>query len=246
MTINLTIPTTWNDLTENQLKRLAELFHSQKTRIQDVLVFFTLLNIKWWQFSKSFKAAKVLKNVGLSELKKHYNFIYKKQERTKFISCFKIKNKQLFAPNERITNLTVDEFAHAEDLYLGWHKTKDIEYLQYLTAVLYREKDEKGKRLLFDKTELEDRAKALSKTDKNILLATALTYQGCREYLYTQFPKVFPVNNKSKATPKSSGFGKLILHLSGEKFGSHNETKTTNVYTFLSEFEEQLKKEPNA
>ena len=246
MTINLTIPTTWNDLSDNQLKRLAGVFHSKKNKIQDVLVFFTLLNIKWWQFRKAYKASIVLKNVGISELKKHYNFIYKKQERTKFISCFKIKNKQLFAPNERITNLTVDEFAHAEDLYLGWHKTKDIEYLQYLTAVLYREKDTKGKRLVFDKTELEERAKALRKTDKNIFLATALTYQGCREYLYTQFPKVFPVNNKKQQAPNSSGFGKLILHLSGAKFGAHNETKNTNVYTFLSEFEEQLKNQPNA
>ena len=246
MTININIPTNWNDLTERQLKKLASIFHAKKNAIQDVLVFFTLLNIRWWQFFKAYKAGKVLKNVPISELKTHYSFIYEKQERTKFIKSIRTKNKQLFAPNERITNLNVDEFAHAEDLYLGWHKTKDIEYLQYLTAVLYREKDEKGKRLLFDKTELEERAKALSKINKPILLATAITYQGCREYLYTQFPVVFPKTTKKQKTPNSSGFGKLILHLSGAKFGSHNETKTTNVYTFLSEFEEQLKKEPNA
>lgn len=246
MTININIPTTWNDLSDRQLKKLASIFHSEKSKIQDVLVFFTLLNLRWWQFRKAFKVSKILKNVGLSELKTHYSFLYEKQERTKFIGSVKIKNKQLFAPNERITNLNVDEFAHAEDLFLGWHKTKNIEYLQYLTAVLYREKDENQKRLLFDKTELEERAKALSKTDKKILLATAITYQGCREYLYTQFPVVFPKTNKKQKPPNSSGFGKLILHLSGAKFGSHNETKTTNVYTFLSEFEEQLKTAPNA
>ncbi|MFL0067856.1 hypothetical protein V2605_03910 [Tenacibaculum maritimum] len=246
MTININIPTNWNNLTERQLKKLASIFHSEKNKIQDVLVLFILLNIRWWQFKKIFNVSKVLRNVGISELKKNYVFLYEKQERTKFINSIKVKGKRLFSPNERITNLNVDEFAHAEDLYLGWHKTKDIEYLQYLTAVLYREKDEKGKRLLFDKTELEERAKALSKINKPILLATAITYQGCREYLYTQFPVVFPKTTKKQKTPNSSGFGKLILHLSGAKFGSHNETKRTNVYTFLSEFEEQLKKEPNA
>lgn len=246
MTININIPTTWNDLTERQLKKLASIFHAKKNKIQDILVFFTLLNVRWWQFRKAYKLSIVLKSVGLSELKKNYTFIYEKQERTKFIKSIKVKGKRLFAPNERITNLNVDEFAHAEDLYLGWHKTKDIEYLHYLAAVLYREKNEKGKRLLFDKTELESRAKALSKINKPILLATAITYQGCREYLYTQFPVVFPKTTKKQKTPNSSGFGKLILHLSGAKFGSHNETKRTNVYTFLSEFEEQLKKEPNA
>ena len=246
MTINITIPTSWNDLTDRQLKKLAGIFHSKKNTIQDVLVLFTLLNVRWWQFRKTFKVGRILKNVGLTELKKHYSFLYEKQERTKFITSFKVKDKLLFSPNERITNLTVDEFAHAEDLFLGWHKTKDIEYLQYLTAVLYRELTGYSKRTPFDKTELEERATALSKTDKTIFLATAMTYQGCREYLYTQFPKVFPKTTKKQNTPKSSGFGKLILHESGKKFGTHNETKSTNVYTFLSEFEEQLKKEPNA
>ncbi len=246
MTININIPTSWNDLTDRQLKKLAGIFHSQKNTIQDVLVLFTLLNVRWWQLKKVFNVSKLLKNVGLSELKTFYSFIYEKQERTKFITSIKLKNKLLFGPSERITNLNVDEFAHAEDLYLGWHKTKDIEYLQYLTAVLYREKNNQGKRVLFDKTELEVRAKALSKTNKKIFLATSLTYQGCREYLYTQFPVVFPKTTKKQKTPNSSGFGKLILHLSGAKFGSHSETKTTNVYTFLSEFEEQLKKQPNA
>ena len=246
MTININIPANWNDLTEGQLKKLAGIFHSEKNKIQDILTLFILLNIRWWQFRKAYKIGIVLKNVGISELKTHYSFLYQKQERTKFINTIKVKGNRLFSPNERITNLNVEEFAHAEDLYLGWHKTKDIEYLHYLTAVLYREKNEKGNRLLFDKTELEARATALSKTDKKLLLATAITYQGCREYLYTQFPTVFPKSTKKQKTPNTSGFGKLILHLSGAKFGSHNETKTTNVYTFLSEFEEQLKTAPNA
>ena len=59
-----------------------------------------------------------------------------------------------------------------------------------------------------------------------------------------QFPSVFPKPKIRGKIPKNSGFGKLVLHLSGGKFGTHNETKSTNVYTFLSEFEEQLKKNP--
>ncbi|WP_233898359.1 hypothetical protein [Tenacibaculum piscium] len=243
-TIN--IPTSWNELSDYQLKKIASIMYLNQSKLTEVRIFFTLLNIRWWNFLKKKTARIVLRNVSLSELKKHYSFIYENQKRTNFIKSFKAKNKTFYAPGDRINNLTVDEFSHAEDLYLGWMRTQNIEFLHYLTAVLYRVKDKGGKRIFFDKTTLDADVKHISKIDKNIFYAILVTYQGCREHLYSQFPIVFPKSTtKNPKMPNSSGFGKLALHLSGKKFGTHQETISTNIYVFLSEFEEQLKAQPN-
>ena len=247
MTINLKIPTSWNDLNIRQLKKIAGYFHSDLSGVLfDSKLFLVLLNVRWWQFLKQWKALKTIKNVGFSSLKEHYNWLHSSINLTTFIPSIKTKSKKLHAPADRIYNLSVNEFSHADDLYLGWFKTQDFEYLHYLAAVLYRELDKNGKRVPFDKTELDDRAKHLSKLDKQTLLAISLSYQGSRSYMIAQFPIVFPKPKGKAKTPKNSGFGKLVLHLSGGKFGTHNETKNTNVYTFLSEFEEQIIKKPYA
>ena len=78
MTINFNIPKNWNELTDRQLKKLASIFHSKNNKLQDVLIFLTLLNQRWWQLRKSYKASIILKNVGISELKTHYSFLYEK------------------------------------------------------------------------------------------------------------------------------------------------------------------------
>ena len=247
MTINLKIPESWNDLNAWQLKKIAAYSHSNLSGdIFDYKVFLVLLNIRWWQFRKKWKAQKTIRNAGFSSLKEHYTWLQSDLNLTTFIPKIKVKSINWHAPSDRINNLTIDEFSHAEDLYLGWFNSKDIEYLQYLAAVLYREKDAKKKRIIFDKTELNSRAKSLANLHPQTLLAILLSYQGSRAYVFSQFPTVFPKPKGKSKPPKTSGFGKLVLHFSGGKFGTHNETKTTNLYTFLSEFENQLKNKPYA
>ena len=247
MRLNLKIPESWNELTVWQLKKIAHMVHSENHGILfDYKVFLVLLKVRWWAFFKKWKLNKVLKETPLSVLKTHYNWFYDSLELTVFIPTLKATSQLWHAPADRLTNITMDEFSHAEDLYLGWSDSKDFEYLRYLAAVLYRENDDNGKRVKFDKTELDKRTKQIKKINQKNLLAIVLSYQGSRGYLFAQYPTVFPKTKQAVKAPKTSGFGKLVLHFSGGKFGTYNETKNTNVYTFLSEFEEQLKKKPNA
>ncbi|MBS9773802.1 MAG: hypothetical protein KGV59_01415 [Tenacibaculum sp.] len=251
--INLNIPKEWNDLSELQLRQLALLFNSEKRGLFfDYRVLFILMDIRPWQFWKYRKLYKVIRNVKFSDLKEHYEWVYNEVGLTKFpysIINYQlpiINTKKILPPADRLTNITIDEFAHCDDLFLGWHKTKDKEYLQYLCAVLYRKTDKQGKRITFDKHDLARRANAFKNVSLKKLLVVAMAYQGCKTYITKQYPRVFPkahptpTKERGQKLPNSSGFGKLILQLAGGKFGTYEETKRTNVYTFLSELSEQL------
>lgn len=244
--IYLKIPESWNSLSKAQLTKIAYLSHFKTNNaLYDFKIFKALLNIKWWQLKKHRNAKIVFKQVPITTLKNNYNWFYNSVNLTSFIPSIKVKNKTLYAPGNRINNLTIDEFSHADDLHAGWLKTKDFNYLIFLAAILYREQDSKTKkRVVFDKNELENRAKKLNKIHKKTLLAILLSYEGCVNHMTAQFPLIFKKSETKKA--QSNGFGKLVLHLSGGKFGTHNETKNTNIYIFLSEFEEQLKQKPYA
>ncbi len=206
----------------------------------DEKLLHILMDIRWWSIRKYRKLSRVLRNVRLSDLKESYSWAYDDIGLTSFP---KISN--LESPADRLTNFTVDEFAHADDLFLGWLKTKDIEYLKYLYSVLYTEVDTNGKRKEVDK-ELLDKLADKVKISRTSLMVVALVYQGCRSYIFNRFKIVFPKQkNPTKKIPQSSGFGKLVLHLSGQKFGTYNETRRTNIYTFLEELTEQFKQNKN-
>ncbi len=245
MAIQLSIPQKWNDLNPRQIKKLAWLFGTEKSPKKiDLLIFFILVDMRWWQLRKYRKVHKIIKLVGITELKEHYTWIYEKTDLTTFIPIKKIKGKRMHPPADRISNLIIDEFAHADDLAIGFHNTKDLEYLHYLAAVLYRELGPDKKRVPFCKEELDQRAKWFKKLSPKTLLAIYLCYQGNRDNLVNMHPIVFPKPKNPenvKRKVRSSGLGKLILSFSGGKFGTYNETKNTNAYTFFNEFEEQLK-----
>lgn len=243
----IVIPESWNDLTPSQLRKVASLQHSNlKGVFFDYRVLIILLNVRWFQFLKQFKVIHIINNIAFSDLKKEYSWYYEKVGLTTFIPSLNLKREKFYSPSDRINNLTIDEFAHADDLYIGWLNFNKIEYLQMLAAVLYRENDEKGKRTNFDKQELTDRTKLFKKVDRKTLLAISLSYQGSRFHITHKFKYVFPKNkNKNVAfkLPKRSDFGKVIMHISGGKFGNYKDTKHTNVYTFLAEYDELLRLE---
>ena len=247
MKINLNITQSWNELSQWQIRSLSQLLYSEvKGIVFDYRVLKILSNVRWWKLRTRWKIEKIIHHSTLDYLKESFAWFYSDLELTTFIPFVKTTfGKKLIAPADRIHNLTIDEFAHADDCFMGFHSSKKIYYLYYLAAVLYRENDENGKRKPFIKDELESRAEYCKKLDLKTLFSIFLCYNGSREYLTSQFKHVFPKpkgEKKSKKAPSSSGFGKIILSLSGAKFGNYNDTKNTNVYTFLSDFNEQLSK----
>ena len=248
MTININIPASWNECNTWQLRKLAHLLYSGVKGIRfDYQVLLILMQLKWYHFRKLWKLKMLLQSTTFPHLKETYNWLYQETNLTQFAPKQINSNGVVFhAPANRLSNISVDEFAHADDLFVLWHNSKNIESLHYLAAVLYAEHDHTGKRIDFDKNLLDRKAKYFQKVKPSELMAISLAYVGCRNHIAPMFPHVFPKRKSAEAPAKksklqSSQFGKVALHIAGGKFGSYNETKATNLYTFLHEYNELLK-----
>lgn len=239
LNVRIKLPKSWNDLSTKQLEKIAFLFFSTKPSFAfDLKIFIILANVRWWQVFKEIKISYILSQVPVSELKKLYSFIYKENNRTIF-PRLKILNKKLYAPMDRIINLSAEEFAVADDLHIKYRTTKNLEYLKYLCAVLYALS---VPRPVFDKISLSSMVKQFDKITVPQMLAIEIAYFGSKIYIEKRYPKVFPKQKQSfSKASKNYGFGKVVLQMAGQKFGSHEETKKTNIYTFLEQFEEDLK-----
>lgn len=243
--VKITLPKSWNELTNRQLERLALLFSTTQPSAKfDIAVLFILLDIKWWQYIEKAKIRIVLWNVPMSEIRKNYDFIYTKNDRTSFLPFLKSKTKYLkpttyFPPQDRIVNLTCDEFAVADDLHIKWRETKNPEYLHYLAAVLYTKTK---KRPDFDKNELHEKAKLFSKIPIEKLLAIEITYFGCKNNIVKRFPKAFPKANPESSGTKNKkyGFGKVILSMAKGDLSKLETIKKVNIFAFLEQFEDDL------
>jgi hypothetical protein len=239
-TISILLPKKWDDLTSSQLVNLCGLISKEIGQKKfDIGVFKILMDFKWWHFSKRSAYFEVLRNVPVSELKRHFNFIYGNNTRTIFPEIT-IPGMKVFPPLDRISNLSANEFSVADDFHIKYRETKNVEYLYYLAATLYV--NVKQPRPEFDKNNLEESVSKFRTLEIAELLAIELAFAGCKENIAARYKKAFPTGGKKSA--KKFGFGKVILEMAGKKFGTHKETGQTNIYTFLTEFEENLNTKP--
>jgi hypothetical protein len=240
-TINLKLPTTWDELTEKQYLRIIKALHQELTPVQTYLsIFMILVNARWFQFKKKANAFIVRQQVPLSELINHFDFIFKTNNRTIFPSAFKTKSGTLVhPPMNRIVNLSADEFAVCDDLHNQFRQTKNPEFLHYLAAALYV--DHPTTRPPFDKNHLSFRHLDFKDVPLEKLLAIEIAWFGCKNHLRKRFPQVFPETQNPKKLRKKYGFGKVILQMCRGDLSKRQTIGATNIYTFLEQFETDIK-----
>jgi hypothetical protein len=241
--INLKLPASWNELTDRQLSKLAALFFSGNTGVKfDIKIWVIVNDIRWWQLRRMARNILVLRHVALSELKKNYDFIYSKNARTKFPADVKNNNGIIhFPPLNNISNLTVEEFAIADDLHIKFRETKNTEYLQMLVAVLYVSHN--GKRPEFVREILPQLSDSFSKMKTEDLLAIELAYFGSKNTLLKRFPKAFPKGKEGDEKLKSNkkyGFAKVILEMTKGDLSKLKSIQSVNIYTFLEQFQQDI------
>lgn len=225
VTINLQLPKTWNDLTNDQLKRIAKIQHLTGN-VFDLAVWLILNNTHKYNFVKKHKLKAVLQLVPLSELKTHYQFIYEKVQRDTFIDLV-----GYVKPMDRLFDFSIERYSFADDLHNKFLETQNLNYLRHLTAVLYLKKHE-----VFNWDLQNQRAKRFKRLPNSTLLAVHLCYSGCKNHIISKYPKVYPKVVTAQRKNSSKSFLDVVLSMSGQKFGTYNETKNTRLHTFMDEF----------
>ena len=169
----------------------------------------------------------------------HFKWIFTTNELSNvLIPSFTINLKRFHGPGERLYNVEIYEFALADGFYTKYHKTNETRYLDLLIATLWRPSGpgNKGdKRIQFHEEDIDTNAKTLSKLAIAKKHSILINYIGLRNSVIHSpaGKKVFNKRNKSEA--KNSGWGHIIMRLSGSKFGNHYETKRAFVSDILHE-----------
>ncbi len=229
MQIDLRIPSKWDELTDWQLKKIANMF-GKKGPAFNFMTWLYLNQVKWYQFKKAYQLKVVMNNVPLTELSNHFKWVFDNVDRTIFP-----KHKKYIAPMDRLVNLTIEEFAVADDLNNMYIIKNDIAYLKLLVAVLYRTKGE-----VYDHLQLENNLSRFKKEDKEFLLAVHICFNGCKKGIIEKYKNVYPQIKVQQRSNKKAGLLDVVLKMSGQKFGTYQETKSTLVHTFLNELEENI------
>ncbi|PKH50870.1 hypothetical protein CXF68_09300 [Tenacibaculum sp. Bg11-29] len=256
MKLKFKMPTSWNELTDIQLNKIAILFFSETSDILfDVALFKILNKYAWYKLKLRIKIKLLLKNVPMIDIKNLYLNFYTKQNLTRFISEVKANRKTYYAPADRLTNLTIGEFSMCEDLFLSFQNNINnkaagygVPALRWLAAVLYS--DQKIIRADLDKNQLPFLVQDFKNVPVGFLYSMALSYKGCKDYIASleKYKIIYPAPKTEDKPPKkltSANINKLIMAVADNGiFGTYKENFTTNIYTFLDYYAEKLKTIP--
>lgn len=185
-------PSAWNELNRSQLLKVMDVFYAQVSEAKGFLVILKVLtNMPWW---KLFSARTPYIEAASKEAS---SFLMEKNDLTKnLIPYFRGK----FGPADQMRNLKGGEFCFTEIFYSRWKNEQDDQFLDKLVAVLYRParilynhwiNPDGDRRQEFNPNLIDRHTRAVSSWPKNVKLAIAHYYEGCRNEKILQNPKVF-------------------------------------------------------
>ncbi len=238
------MPTSWNELSREQLITIAGLLHSGKNIYEfRIEVLKCLLSLKW--------AHVFLLRERLVDLYPFIKFLEADNDLTENkIDTIAASGLTLYGPIGNFETLTAAEWIDADSAYTDYLQTKDPKCLDKLVAVLFREKV-KGVsldalyytgdyRTAYHDQAVKLRMRYLDKVDPRIKLAVLIWYQACRQEWEEVFERVF---QGAKEDIENFGWQETIQKLSGSTFGSLQETERTAMYKLMLNMEITLKDE---
>lgn len=167
---------------------------------------------------------------------------------------------QLFlGPQHALTNLSFREYKAAFANFIKYRKTKDIDFLNNLVAILYKSKENRNRFFRLKRTELfeieiSNRKKHLNSLSFSVKYAIALFFNNCNQFFknavidvegtQVDLSIVFE-SNKVDEQQENQGLGLtgLMYDLAEDKtFGDVDGVLDTNLYdVFLKLYHEKIK-----
>tara|TARA_R110002096_G_C14661308_1_gene728007 strand:+ start:10978 stop:11754 length:777 start_codon:yes stop_codon:yes gene_type:complete len=255
MDIHINIPTTWNDLSETQLKNIVfqiECYHFEirenadaELEIRTRLFIACAKELLRGNSYKNIKAA--LTEILPTQYGGYTTFLFEKNTRTIFTEKIKIKGIPFYGPDVRLRNITIGELSFADSLFYNWRTSHNTTYLNALCATLYRTTDanstEIDKRKPFNKLLVDKTILDFSKVNYKTKLAIAYTYEGCRNHLMETYKNVFPKREHQQKTlsNKYVPFGEIIIDKIKGDPSKLKETQNLMATEFLSIYDKDIR-----
>lgn len=234
---SLHIASCWEDLSARQYVRVVKLLH--KTVISTWEAEDNLLRIlsglSWWRFHLTIPA----------DLRwrcyEHLKWVFEKQDcTTQLLPVY----KKLYGPASEFNNLRLSEFHNCEIAYQQYclSKSQDVEALNILAAILYREpkknynikRDTDGDlRRPFNANELEYYINKVSNWPMAVRQAIFMWYDACREKLFKDYREAF--TGTTKKDSYAQGLFEMMRSIAGGKYGSFKEVEDMYVHTAFLE-----------
>ena len=242
--MNIQIPQTYNDLTEEQRKELCYILLTSinEENSLDSDIPFYIIELLLSHLPKRTQH-RVLREVSFSTLWQYAEPFLSTEKLYHFPDITK-----MVAPAPRLANITIKQFSVADSIYyrLRLSQFKDETLLRQLTASLYCFKNKN-----FDILELPQVAEHTDKVEIKTAYEVVFAYTCCREYIISKFPKVFSSPNPSKKGEKPvfrkeatyTPFSKIINVMAMDQYqplGNWHQCNATRVYDFFEVLTESM------
>ena len=219
--ISRNIPSSWNELTKNQLIFISGMLHKGLSVVDfKVITLFEFLSIKM----------KVFKQINSEDawcLCKTLDFILAEVTLTRnLIPVIRPVFSKLYGPSDGLLYCTFGEFTQAYTRFEQYVETKSSSALDELFAILYRPKkfgwfirryftDSPDPRVRFKERSFKRRIRKIRRVDPLIKYSVFLFFSGCLNSLPKQFPNVY--RKKEDTASSAGGWISLIISLADGK-----------------------------
>jgi hypothetical protein len=229
-TINLTIPTCWNELPAKQIRFVCRLFNSpldHETVRQ--IIFYRLAGIRpvWYKelilrYTKRHIESSIcwfykgrqrfsITSEQLHFFLKKIDFLFTTNDLTenKF-PVIKALGKKRYGPSSKCYNITLHEFIFASSFSFRYSKTKEAEMLNKLCAVLYRQKATRKQqranpsenRVPFNDFNITKQSRFFRHVSSAVRTATFIFFNGSVDAMMKKFTNLFS-GSISTSEPKN-------------------------------------------
>jgi hypothetical protein len=159
--------------------------------------------------------------------------------------------RTLYGPADGLANLSFLEFVYADSYFIAYAQRQDTQWLHHLLATLYRPQrrpyrphaaDYAGdRRQNFNPALIDERLSLVARLPQAEQLAILTWYRGCRRALEHRYAAVFTPENEQKASESTDGWAYVLREMSGQAFGSYEETGRQKAAQILAKMEDDTR-----
>ncbi len=271
--LEIIYPAKWDELNRQQLNTIVAGFSLGLTNLEfKIKTALSFLNLKVDQRKPTYRSPDILHSLKAKKGKQYWisnqqllaignslNYLTSQVNNKEgidvdvlnshltinLIPSFRHRLIKYYGPTEKLFNLVFDEYLEADNHFMEFSTSGNIQSLNKLVATLYRPQQKNYKpnsiasrgdcRQIFNSHTVKHRAKKLSKLSIETKYAVLLYYQGSRKFLAKNFPHVFSSTSKNI----TGGFGPLGLidALTGDDVTKNKAVRQSYLYDVMVRLE---------